>query len=148
MDKNIHESLSILIDLLQPSNEDYSPAQYTQLLNRFLAFDEEMSEIACLYKDCSKKMYAMAKSQLPMGIVVQAVAKEETSNTPVDIPPPSVQPECSEPSVLIDVNPPEPELVLEQSAKPTGNDRRVQSGFVINAISFVFRRLEQEIEIE
>lgn len=124
MDKNIHESLSILIDLLQPANEDYSPAQYTQLLNRFLAFDEEMSEIACLYKDCSKKMNAMAKSQLPTGIVVQAMAKEEKSTAPVDIASPIVQPECSEPSVPIDVSPPEPEPVLEQPAKPTGNDRR------------------------
>jgi hypothetical protein len=48
-----------MIDLLQPSNDDdndYSPAEYTHLLNRFLAFDEEMSEIACLYKDSQAKI--------------------------------------------------------------------------------------------
>jgi hypothetical protein len=59
MDKKIQHSMSIMIDLVQPSNEntnDYSPAEYTQLINRFLAFDEEMSEIACLYKDCQAKM--------------------------------------------------------------------------------------------
>ena len=47
MDKKIQHSMSTMIDLLQPSNDDkndYSPAEYTQLLNRFLAFDEEMSE--------------------------------------------------------------------------------------------------------
>ena len=59
MDRKIHHSMTTMIDLLQPSNddnEDYSPAEYTQLLNRFLAFDEEMSEIACLYKDSQAKM--------------------------------------------------------------------------------------------
>ena len=64
MDRKIQHSMSTMIDLLQPSNEDgdddedsneYSPAEYTQLLNRFLAFDEEMSEIACLYKDSQVK---------------------------------------------------------------------------------------------
>jgi len=64
MDKKIQHSMSIMIDLLQPSNEntnDYSPAEYTQLLNRFLAFDEEMSEIACLYKDCQAKMTSISR---------------------------------------------------------------------------------------
>lgn len=59
MDRKIQHSMSTMIDLLQPTNDDnndYSPAEYTQLLNRFLAFDEEMSEIACLYKDCQAKM--------------------------------------------------------------------------------------------
>ncbi|CAF3417253.1 unnamed protein product, partial [Rotaria sp. Silwood2] len=59
MDRKIQHSMSTMIDLLQPSNDDdndYSPAEYTQLLNRFLAFDEEMSEIACLYKDSQAKM--------------------------------------------------------------------------------------------
>ncbi|CAF3466512.1 unnamed protein product [Rotaria sp. Silwood1] len=59
MDRKIQHSMSTMIDLLQPSNDDdndYSPAEYTQLLNRFLAFDEEMSEIACLYKDAQAKM--------------------------------------------------------------------------------------------
>ena len=60
MDRKIQLSMSTMIDLLQPSNEnddnDYSPAEYTQLLNRFLTFDEEMSEIACLYKDAQDKM--------------------------------------------------------------------------------------------
>ncbi|UJR29165.1 hypothetical protein I4U23_010379 [Adineta vaga] len=60
MDRKIQHSMSTMIDLLQPSNDeddnvDYSPAEYTQLLNRFLAFDEEMSEIACLYKDSQAK---------------------------------------------------------------------------------------------
>ena len=62
MDRKIQHSMSTMIDLLQPSNDDeeedsneYSPAEYTQLLNRFLAFDEEMSEIACLYKDSQDK---------------------------------------------------------------------------------------------
>ncbi|CAF0737080.1 unnamed protein product [Adineta steineri] len=58
MDRKIQHSMSTMIDLLQPSNEldnDYPPAEYTQLLNRFLAFDEEMSEIACLYKDFQAK---------------------------------------------------------------------------------------------
>jgi len=59
MDRKIQHSMSTMIDLLQPSNDDdndYSPAEYTQLLNRFLAFDEEMSEIACLYKDSQAKI--------------------------------------------------------------------------------------------
>jgi hypothetical protein len=65
MDRKIHHSMTTMIDLLQPSNDDdddeqthkeYSPAEYTQLLNRFLAFDEEMSEIACLYKDSQAKL--------------------------------------------------------------------------------------------
>ncbi|CAF4028576.1 unnamed protein product, partial [Rotaria magnacalcarata] len=59
MDQKIQHSMSTMIDLLQPSNDDdndYSPAEYTQLLNRFLAFDEEMSEIDCLYKDSQAKM--------------------------------------------------------------------------------------------
>lgn len=60
MDRKIQHSMSTMIDLLQPSNDDhdqdYSPSEYTQLLNRFLAFDEEMSEIACLYKDSQAKL--------------------------------------------------------------------------------------------
>jgi hypothetical protein len=59
MDRKIQHSMSTMIDLLQPSNDDdndYSPAEYTHLLNRFLAFDEEMSEIACLYKDSQAKI--------------------------------------------------------------------------------------------
>lgn len=64
MDRKIHHSMTTMIDLLQPANDDanenhrtdYSPAEYTQLLNRFLAFDEEMSEIACLYKDSQAKL--------------------------------------------------------------------------------------------
>lgn len=50
----------MMIDLLQPTDElpsnDCSPAVYAQLLNRFLTFDEEMSEIACLYKDSQTKL--------------------------------------------------------------------------------------------
>ncbi len=65
MDKKIQHSMSIMIDLLQPSSNentnDYSPAEDTQLLNRFLAFDEEMSEIACLYKDCQAKMISISR---------------------------------------------------------------------------------------
>lgn len=67
-DKKIQQAMSIMIDLLQPSHEneqDYSPAEYTQLLNRFLAFDEEMSEIACLYKDCQVKMTSIGRNSLP-----------------------------------------------------------------------------------
>lgn len=63
MDRKIQHSMSTMIDLLQPSTEedsDYSPAEYTQLLNRFLAFDEEMSEIACLYKDSQTKSKSAA----------------------------------------------------------------------------------------
>lgn len=48
MDKKIHDSMSAMIDLLQPTTDDCddcSPARCVQLLNRFLAFDEEMSEI-------------------------------------------------------------------------------------------------------
>lgn len=60
MDRKIQHSMSTMIDLLQPANDehdhDYSPSEYTQLLNRFLAFDEEMSEIACLYKDSQAKL--------------------------------------------------------------------------------------------
>ncbi|CAF1165134.1 unnamed protein product [Rotaria magnacalcarata] len=78
MDKKIQLSMSIMIDLLQPANgvdNDYSPAEYTQLLNRFLAFDEEMSEIDCLYKDCQMKMNSISRSSLikkrnQMGIIV------------------------------------------------------------------------------
>ena len=71
MDKKIQQSMSIMIDLLQPSNEinnDYSPAEYTKLLNRFLAFDEEMSEIACLYKD--------SQMRNSTGIIVKKTRKE------------------------------------------------------------------------
>jgi hypothetical protein len=67
MDKKIQHSMSTMIDLLQPSNDnnnDYSPAEYTQLLNRFLAFDEEMSEISCLYKDSQTKMTSISKNSL------------------------------------------------------------------------------------
>ncbi|CAF1522707.1 unnamed protein product [Adineta ricciae] len=68
MDRKIQHSMSTMIDLLQPSNDDdgdedsneYSPAEYTQLLNRFLAFDEEMSEIACLYKDSQVKTKSLS----------------------------------------------------------------------------------------
>lgn len=84
MDKKIQHAMSIMIDLLQPTNEndrDYSPAEYTQLLNRFLAFDEEMSEIACLYKDCQAKMTSIGRSSLrknrnPVGIVVKSSKKK------------------------------------------------------------------------
>ncbi|CAF1148865.1 unnamed protein product [Rotaria sordida] len=84
MDKKIQHSMSTMIDLLQPSNDidnDYSPAEYTQLLNRFLAFDEEMSEIACLYKDCQTKMTlvsrnSMIKKRNQMGIIVTGKKKK------------------------------------------------------------------------
>jgi hypothetical protein len=86
MDKKIHHSMSTMIDLLQPStgangSHEYSPAEYTQLLNRFLAFDEEMSEIACLYKDCHKKMMSISsnpltRSQDQRGIVVKSTTKK------------------------------------------------------------------------
>ena len=63
MDKKIHQSLSKMIDFLQPTSDQtdfngYSPADFTQLLNRFLAFDEEMSEVACLYKATQQKRQA------------------------------------------------------------------------------------------
>ncbi|CAF2935165.1 unnamed protein product [Rotaria sp. Silwood2] len=84
MDKKIQHSMSTMIDLLQPSNDidnDYSPAEYTQLLNRFLAFDEEMSEIACLYKDCQTKMTSISRNSVikqrnQMGIIVTAKKKK------------------------------------------------------------------------
>ena len=85
-DKKIHHSMSTMIDLLQPStgangSHEYSPAEYTQLLNRFLAFDEEMSEIACLYKDCHKKMMlisskTLTRSQDQRGIVVKSTKQK------------------------------------------------------------------------
>lgn len=74
MDRKIQHSMSTMIDLLQPSNDEEedddddnrdnnnntysssSPSEYTQLLNRLLAFDEEMSEIACLYKNSQAKL--------------------------------------------------------------------------------------------
>ena len=66
MDRKIQHSMSTMIDLLQPSNEEddqqnnqtysSSPSEYTQLLNRLLAFDEEMSEIACLYKNSQAEL--------------------------------------------------------------------------------------------
>ncbi|CAF0803959.1 unnamed protein product, partial [Didymodactylos carnosus] len=65
MDRKIQYSMSAIIDLLQPNEQDdYSPAEYTLLLNRFLAFDEEMSEIACLYKECEIKMNMKRKEEL------------------------------------------------------------------------------------
>ncbi|CAM2725264.1 unnamed protein product [Rotaria socialis] len=84
MDKKIQLSMSTMIDLLQPANDvdnDCSPAEYTQLLNRFLAFDEEMSEIDCLYKDCQMKMNSISKSSLikkrnQMGIIVTTNKKK------------------------------------------------------------------------
>jgi len=61
MDRKIHHSMSTMIDLLQPATDeenptDDSPSEYSQLLSRFLAFDEEMSEVAYLYKDSQSKM--------------------------------------------------------------------------------------------
>ena len=83
MDRKIHHSMTTMIDLLQPSNddnEDYSPAEYTQLLNRFLAFDEEMSEIACLYKDAQAKMISTTlDSQTHNGYPMKS---NEKSNEP------------------------------------------------------------------
>jgi len=84
MDKKIQHSMSTMIDLLQPTNDDnndYSPAEYTQLLNRFLAFDEEMSETACLYKACQVKMSSISRNSLinnrnHMGIVVKTKKKK------------------------------------------------------------------------
>jgi hypothetical protein len=81
MDRNIQDSLSSMIDLLQPSNDEhnedsdlnaYSPAEYTRLLNRFLAFDEEMSEIDCLYKDCRRKMNLKSDTKHSSSIRVQS----------------------------------------------------------------------------
>jgi hypothetical protein len=89
MDKKIQHSMSTMIDLLQPSNDnnnDYSPAEYTQLLNRFLAFDEEMSEIACLYKDCQTKMISISRNSITknrnqMGIIVKTTKKKICKKT-------------------------------------------------------------------
>ena len=84
MDKKIQHSMSTMIDLLQPSNDDnndYSPAEYTQLLNRFLAFDEEMSEIACLYKDSQMKMNSLSKNRNQMGIIVKTTKKKVCKKT-------------------------------------------------------------------
>jgi hypothetical protein len=83
-DKKIQHSMSTMIDLLQPTNDvnnDYSPAEYTQLLNRFLAFDEEMSETVCLYKACQVKMSSIPRNSLinhrnQMGIVVKTKKKK------------------------------------------------------------------------
>ena len=114
MDRKIHHSMTTMIDLLQPSNDDeghdehrtdYSPAEYTQLLNRFLAFDEEMSEIACLYKDSQAKLLSKSldlpsQNGSPAGVKTkkkrckkQQHSPEPTSNitaeetsTAVDIP--------------------------------------------------------------
>ena len=68
MDKKIHQSLSTMIDFLKPTNDqtdlnDYSLADFTQLLNRFLTFDEEMSEVACLYKSTQQKREQHRKNQ-------------------------------------------------------------------------------------
>ncbi len=84
MDRKIQHSMSTMIDLLQPTNDvnnDYSPAEYTQLLNRFLAFDEEMSETVCLYKACQVKMSSIPRNSLinhrnQMGIVVKTKKKK------------------------------------------------------------------------
>jgi hypothetical protein len=89
MDKKIQHSMSTMIDLLQPSNDnnnDYSPAEYTQLLNRFLAFDEEMSEIACLYKDCQTKMLSISRNSLinnrnQTGIIIKTTKKKICKKT-------------------------------------------------------------------
>lgn len=83
MDKKVQNYMSTMIDLLQPSDKNdhnSSPAEYTQLLNRFLAFDEEMSEIACLYKDCQIKMSSVSRNSLintqnQIGIMVQTKKK-------------------------------------------------------------------------
>ncbi|CAF1071852.1 unnamed protein product, partial [Didymodactylos carnosus] len=65
MDRKIQHSMSTIIDLLQPNEHDeYPPAEYTLLLNRFLAFDEEMSEIACLYKECETKINMKRKEEM------------------------------------------------------------------------------------
>ena len=53
MDKKIQQSMSTMIDLLQPLNNDlndYSPAECANLLNRFLTFHEEMLEMAYIQK--------------------------------------------------------------------------------------------------
>ncbi|UJR20533.1 hypothetical protein I4U23_023660 [Adineta vaga] len=89
MDKNIQQSMSTMIDLLHPTNdhqEDYSPAEYTQLINRFLEFDEQMSEIACVYKDCQMKMNSMTRNALnsnqnTIGLVVATSKKKSRKKT-------------------------------------------------------------------
>ena len=89
MNKKIQYLMSRMIDLLQLSNKydhnDYSPANDTQLLNRFLTFDEEMSEISCLYKECQKKMSSISrnssiKNQNQMNIVIKT-RKKKVCNT-------------------------------------------------------------------
>ncbi|CAF3974226.1 unnamed protein product [Adineta steineri] len=80
MDKKIQHSMSTMIDLLQPSNDDtnnYSPAEDTHLLNRFLEFDEEMSEIACVYKDCQTKMNSISKNIFIQNGIVVATKKKK-----------------------------------------------------------------------
>ncbi|CAF0844840.1 unnamed protein product [Adineta ricciae] len=87
MDKKIQNSMSEMVDLLQPTTntntnqKEYSPAEYTQLINRFLEFDEQMSEIACLYKDCQTKMSFMTRNPMnqnpnTIGLVVKTKKKK------------------------------------------------------------------------
>lgn len=88
-DKKIQHSMSTMIDLLQPSQDidiDYSPAEYAQLLNRFLAFDEEMLEIDCLYKNCQAKLIPMSKSSLskkrnPIGVMIAKKKRKHCKRT-------------------------------------------------------------------
>lgn len=85
MDKKIQHSMTLMIDSMQPTNaqqEDCSPAEYTKLLNRFLAFDEEMSEIDCLYKDCQAKMNGTSRASVNanrnhFGVVMTANQKKK-----------------------------------------------------------------------
>ena len=94
MDRKIQHSMSTMIDLLQPNHEehtDYSPAEYTQLLNRFLAFDEEMSEIACLYKDCQTKLSAQTTTQKCESTKKKKKKKKNKKKKTVDVPTSSQQ---------------------------------------------------------
>ena len=85
MNKKIHQSLAMMIDFFQPTNghgdedlNDYSPAEYTQLLNRFLAFDEEMSEIACLYKASQLKRNLSTTNRTMTGLIVRSKKKKSS----------------------------------------------------------------------
>ena len=92
MDKKVQNSMSEMADLLPPTTnsgtnqKEYSPAEYTQLINRFWEFDEQMSEIACLYKDCQTKMSSMTRNPMnsnpnTIGLVVKTKKKKKKKTT-------------------------------------------------------------------
>jgi len=90
--KKIQQSMLSMIDLLQPTSNsptttnDCSPAVYTNLLNRFLTFDEDMSEISCLYKDCENQKHEFFLKRKQKSKKKKKSPKNHSNEKPIPIP--------------------------------------------------------------